>query len=239
MSYKLRRGFFQEVNGFSVTKHAGGLPSTTYTKGHAQAILFHYTAGCGSDIHDVLKARGISVTFCVARDGTIFQYLRFGTAGWHAFGMSHFAVGIEHSALPGTCEITDQQLAASRALSAAIVELSKRKYGQDIPLRKLEAPVTMFNVQPGFFDHRDGDSSWNENGHTDHLVGQSWDNYLQGVSNILTPPVVITVEGRKGDKTFERVFGEMAKALAFVREKVRKGFRITRIEKGPKAGPEG
>jgi hypothetical protein len=150
--------------------------------------------------------------------------------------MSHYAVGIEHSALPGSCELTDAQLGASARLSAAIVEHVKKRYAFDIPLRKLAVPVTMVNVAPGFFDHRDGDSSWNENGHTDHLYKWTWAEYLKAVGDILLPPTTYEVQAVKGDETKERVFGELSKAWAWAREKIKKGFRIKIRPKGPPPG---
>ncbi len=238
MAYKLKRGFFTEVNGVPVTKHAGGLALTSWASGFPKAILWHYTAGCAADIHDVLASRGISVSFSVDRDGQIHQYAKLGRACWHAFGMSHYAIGIEHTADPGTCELTDRQLEASARLSAAIVEYVKHRFGFEIPLRKLDAPVTMGNVQPGFFDHRDGDSSWNQNGHTDHLYRWSWSKYLDAVRVVLAPPT-FRVTASKGSIVRQRTFGTLAKAWAWARELLKRGFGIRVVPKGPGAGPEG
>lgn len=244
MAYKMRKlqpGFFASVNGFPVRTHRG-LATTFYTDGFPKAILWHYTAGCGdADIFDVLKARGISVSFCVGRDGTIVQFLPLDTAGWHAFSMSHFAVGIEHITKgPGTdCLLTDRQLEASAALSAAIIERTKTKHAFTIPTDKRPAPVTMTNVQPGFFDHRDGDPSWNENGHTDHLFRWTWDKYLGAIEDILAPaPTYEVTVFRKGQDALVRTFGKIGEAWAFARERVRKGLRVQVREQGPGAGPE-
>jgi len=183
VSYSTNNGWFTKVNDLPVVKRDVGLNHTTYTSGFPKAILFHYTAGCGSDISSVLKGRGSSVTFSVDRDGKIYEYLPLDTAGWHAFSMSHFAVGIEHTALKGTCDLTDVQLTASSKLSGAIREYVQTKHGFSIPLVKLPAPVTLSNVKPGFFDHKDGDGSWNENGHTDGLYRWTWKQYLDAVRN--------------------------------------------------------
>lgn len=181
MSWKVDKGWFTDVNGIPVIKRDVGLGSTTYTAGYPKAVIFHYTAGCGSDISSVLKSRGISVTFSVDREGKVYEYLPLDVAGWHAFGMSHYAIGVEHTALPGSCDLTDVQLEASAKLMNAIRDYVKTKHGFTIPLKKLPAPVTLTNVQPGFFDHRDGASDWNENGHTDHLYRWTWKQYLAAI----------------------------------------------------------
>ena len=226
MSWKVDHGWFSNVNGVDVTKRDVGLSTTTYTYGNPRAVIFHYTAGCGSDISAVLKSRGISVTFSVDRDGKIYQYIPFGHAGWHAFSMSHYAIGVEHTALPGSCELTDVQLEASAKLMAAIVGYTKKHYGFSIPLKKLPAPVTLTNVQPGFFDHRDGDGSWNENGHTDHLYLWSWDKYLGAIKNVLNPPPMFQAILTKGKLTKDRTFKALADAIAFSRPLVAKGWKL-------------
>lgn len=208
---KIRRGWVRHVNGHSVQKRNAGLGTTTYDP-KPTGIIFHYTAGCGGDISGTLKARGISVTFSVDRDGTIYQYIPIAKAGWHAYGASHHYVGIEHTALPGECELTDPQLEASAALAAGIVEWVKRTFDYDIPLRKLKAPVRC-DYPPGFCDHRDGDPCWNQNGHTDHLYSWSWKKYLNHIEAVLEPAVAYRV----GGKTYH----QLKRAIGVLKEKLR------------------
>ncbi len=186
MTYKLDHGWMTEVSGIRVIKRDVGLATTYYNNRRPIGILFHFTAGCGSDISGVLKSRGISVTFSVDREGTVYEYIPVAAAGWHAFSASHAYLGIEHTALPGTCDLTDVQLEASAKLSAAVVEWNEEHNGFLIPVRKLDPPVTATPFFPGFLDHRDGDDSWNQNGHTDHLYRWTWDEYLAAVSDALS-----------------------------------------------------
>jgi N-acetyl-anhydromuramyl-L-alanine amidase AmpD len=81
------------------------------TKGYSRgwtrtpwAIVLHYTAGYTEpQTHSVLKNRGISVHFCVERDGKLVRYLEDENRGWHAgssswcgySGMNHHAFGVE------------------------------------------------------------------------------------------------------------------------------------------------
>ncbi len=211
--YEIEHGWFRTVNGRPVVRRDVGLPTTYYHDGHPIGILWHYTAGCGSDISDVLKSRGISVTFSVDRDGHIYQYVPIGKAAWHAYDASHYYVGIEHTALPGSCELTDVQLEASAALSAAIVEWTERAHGFRVPLRKLAAPISIADFAPGFLDHRDGDPSWNRNGHTDALYRWTWAEYLGAVRRVLKPYEVVA---RRGEMTRRRRFSSLSDAMRAV-----------------------
>jgi hypothetical protein len=186
VAFSFGSGWFTRVNGVRVIHHDVGLGSTTYTAGYPRGILFHYTAGCGSDISGVLKARGISVTFSVDRDGNVYEYLPLDTAGWHGYEASHYFVGIEHTALPGSCELTDVQLEASAKLSAAIIERTQQAHGFTIPLNYYGKPesIGIPDFKPGFIDHRDGKSDWNQNGHTDHLYSWSWKKYLAAIAAV-------------------------------------------------------
>jgi hypothetical protein len=185
VAFSFSSGWFTRVNGVRVIQRDVGLGHTTYTVGYPRGVLWHYTAGCGSDISGVLKARGISVTFSVDRDGVIYEYLPLDTAGWHGFEASHYYVGIEHTALPGTCELTDVQLESSAKLSAAIIERTQQAHSFTIPARYTgngPGSVGIPDFKPGFIDHRDGKSDWNQNGHTDHLYSWSWTKYLAAVA---------------------------------------------------------
>lgn len=65
-------------------EHFGG----PWPEGHPIGYVFHYTAGCGSDISDVLDARGISVHFSVDRSGKVFEYVPIWNVALHAFEAS-------------------------------------------------------------------------------------------------------------------------------------------------------
>ncbi len=233
MSYKLDHGWFSEVNGAPVIKRDVGLPTTYYHDGRPIGVLWHYTAGCGADISGVLKARGISVTFSVDRDGHIYQYVPIGKAAWHAYDASHYYVGIEHSALPGTCDLTHPQLFASVQLSAAIVEWSRRANGFAIPLRKLEPPVSASDFAPGFLDHKDGDSTWNRNGHTDGLYSIGWSTYLLWVAAVLKP---FEARARRGEKVRTKRFASLSDAMRWVRSRVSNRWIVHVRKRGPEEG---
>lgn len=183
VGYRLEGDWLRNVNGVEVTsrpvKNFGG----AWPLGHPIGYVFHYTAGCGSDISKVLNERGISVHFSVDRSGKVFEYVPISNVAFHAFEASFVYWGVEHSARPGTCDLTDEQLAVSARLSAGLVELTQRRWGYEIPLRKTDGP----DLVPGFKDHADGTvSTWNDNGHTDHLYRWSWTRYLDEVRTVLT-----------------------------------------------------
>jgi N-acetylmuramoyl-L-alanine amidase-like protein len=182
MGYDLEGGWLRTVNGIDVArrpvKHFGG----PWPRDHPIGYLFHYTAGCGSDISGVLDDRGISVHFSVDLDGKIYEYVPVTNVAFHAFEASFVYWGVEHTARRGTCDLTDEQLAVSARLTAGLVELTGRRLAFDIPLRKTHGP----ELVPGFKDHADGTTStWNDNGHTDRLYGWTWDRYLSEVRSVL------------------------------------------------------
>lgn len=183
MGYDIEGGWFRRVNGIPVerrpVRHFGG----RWPRGHPIGYLFHYTAGCGSDLTNVLNQRGISVHFSVDRKGTIYEYVPVDNVAFHAFEASFVYWGVEHNALRGRCDLTDEQLMVSARLTAALVELTRRRWGFDIPLRKTQGP----DLVPGFKDHTDGTrSTWNDNGHTDRLYRWSWSRYLTEVEAVLS-----------------------------------------------------
>ena len=183
MGYDLEGAWLRSVNGLHVTWRPVSGFGSPWPRGHPIGYLFHYTAGCGSDISGVLEERGISVHFSVDRDGTIYEYVPITNIAFHALEASLVYWGVEHSALPGTCDLTEEQLMASARLTAGLVELTSRRWGFTIPLRKTEGPALI----PGFKDHADGTvSTWNDNGHTDHLYLWSWPRYLSEVRTILS-----------------------------------------------------
>ncbi len=124
-------------------------------------IVHHFTAGCG-DAWVTLNQRQVSSHFWVGRDGSVEQYVDTDDRAWHAGGANELFIGVEHQALPGTCDLTDTQLYMSAALSAWLCWM----YG--IPLqRSYGAPLT-----PGFKAHNDGldpAATWNPNRHYDGI----------------------------------------------------------------------
>lgn len=197
MSYEISDGWFSSVNGFRVRKQPADMPHTSYGAGHPKGILWHYTAGCSDDIIGTLESNGYGgAAFNVGRDGLIHQYAPLDVATWHAREAGQYYVGIEHTTKgPGSeCLLTDGQLEASAALSAAVVERTFDRHGFRIPLSKLDPPVELHHWQPGFLDHTDGpnaieaggaDRTWNDAGHVDHLYRWSWDRYLGAVRSHL------------------------------------------------------
>jgi hypothetical protein len=170
------------VNGVDVVRRPVGHFGGPWPRGHPIGYLFHYTAGCGSDISGVLDARGISVHFSVDRSGNVYEYVPVTNVAFHAFEASLVYWGVEHSADPGRCDLTDEQLMVSARLTAALIELTQRRWGFQIPLRKTKGPALV----SGFKDHSDGTpSTWNDNAHTDRLYRWTWDQYLSEVREAL------------------------------------------------------
>jgi hypothetical protein len=189
MRYVLTRGRFLTIEGHRVIQRfPRGAPATTFYPGRPHGIMFHYTAGCQADLTGLYRTNGYGgANFCVARDGTIYQFFSLDVAGWHAYTASHEYLGIEHAALPGTCELTDPQLEASAMLSAAVIAVM-RKRGIRIPLRKMNRAEAA-RLAPGFLQHHDGPTCagcWNRDGHTCHLYRWTWDHYLGRVRSHLT-----------------------------------------------------
>jgi N-acetylmuramoyl-L-alanine amidase len=156
------------VNGVGVARrpvHNFGGP---WQRGRPIGYLFHYTAGCGTDISGVLDNRGISVHFSVDLEGRIYQYVPVSNVAFHAFEAPLLYWGVEHSALPGRCDLKDEQLMVSARLTAGLIELTARRWGFDIPPRKTGGP----QLVPGFKDHADGTTdTWNDNAHVDGYIG--------------------------------------------------------------------
>jgi len=182
VGYSLEGGWLQTVNGIDVVrrpvKHFGG----AWPQGHPIGYLFHYTAGCGSDLTHVLNERGISVHFSIDREGKIYEYVPIFNVAFHAFEASFVYWGVEHNADRGRCDLTDEQLIVSARLTAGLVELTERRWGFQIPLEKTQGP----GLVPGFKDHTDGTTStWNDNGHVDRLYRWTWDEYLSEVRDVL------------------------------------------------------
>ena len=223
MAYRLKRGFFTEVNGVPVTKRAH--PNRTRgwgTKLCGEGIVFHYTVGCQPDIYTTLSTRGISCHFNVGLNGEIFQYVSLKDRAWHADNANDHYYGIEHAAFPGRCELTDKQLEVSAKLSAAIVEWAWRKYEYTIPLVHARGPALV----PGFKDHRDGDGVlWNFNRHTDHLYGWTWSRYLGRVQYLVYPYTVYA--NRKDGEQRSRDFRDRDEALEWGLRLLDNGWRVT------------
>lgn len=199
--YKQKDGWFTEVNGHAVRKRNYGLRHASgWPRGNPKGILFHYTAGCGSDIGPVLSSRNISVHFNVDREGVIWQYVSTKDAAYHAYDASYVYFGVEHTALKGVCNLTDKQLKASAKLFAALVEWTKRAYGVSIPLVHQPGPALV----PGFKDHKDGTSdTWNPNVHVDGLYKWSWDKYIEEIkSNLAEGDEMAFEDFKKGVKSF-------------------------------------
>ncbi len=183
MGYQVEGGWLRRVNGVDVERRPVLHLGTHWPSGHPIGYLFHYTAGCGSDLTNVLNKRGISVHFSVDREGTIYEYVPISNVAFHAFEASFVYWGVEHNALPGTCDLTDEQLEVSTRLTAGLVELTAHRWGFEIPLRKTHGP----SLVPGFKDHADGTTTtWNDNGHTDRLYRWSWPRYLDAVQAVLS-----------------------------------------------------
>ncbi len=175
-----RAGWLVRLHGAEVRRRDIGIPTTYWTNHqHPVGILFHYTAGCNGDLSGTYRANGFGgAQFSIDRDGTVYEYAPVDAATWHAYGASHYYLGIEHTALPGSCELTDAQLVRSAQLSAAIVDRVAKRFGFVVPLHKIAGPALV----PGFHDHRDGTlDTWNPNGHTDHLYRWTWPRYLAAV----------------------------------------------------------
>ena len=183
MGYEIEGGWLRRVNGVDIKRRPVPHLGAGWPRGHPIGYLFHYTAGCGSDISNVLNKRGISVHFSVDREGTIYEYVPISNVAFHAFEASFVYWGVEHNARPGTCDLTDEQLEVSARLTAGLVELTADRWGFEIPLRKTRGP----SLVPGFKDHADGTTStWNDNGHTDRLYRWTWPRYLDEVRAVLT-----------------------------------------------------
>lgn len=200
--YRISNGWFSEVYGLGVLKRDLDRPDMgafNYPSGRPFGIAQHYTAGCGTDLSGVANARGYVIcTFSIDRAGAIYQYVPLFRGAWHAQDLSENYVGIEHSALPGNCALTDVQRASSIKLNAAVVVAVKDLKGIDIPLRHIEGCV--INA-PGFKEHADGAiptiCDWDDKVHTDNpvswwaggqpgaTVNKGWDVFLGDINEMI------------------------------------------------------
>jgi hypothetical protein len=186
----LERGWLTEAYGHPVQRvDMTHMDHTRYVEGAPHGVMWHYTAGCGTNLQGVIESRGYNIcTFSIDRDGVIYEYLPVDYAAWHAYAASYRYIGVEHSGLPGSCDLTRPQYAASVALFAALVVWHQEHYGRVIPVTHiggcdLEAP--------GFKEHADGvGCDWNPKTHTDGLApaGWSWGQYLDDINALLEPP---------------------------------------------------
>lgn len=178
-------GWFSEIGGRPVVRRdMRYLGATTYRRGFPEGVLWHYTAGCNADISGSMVARGYP-TACgsVGRGGELIQYLPLEVAGYHAYDASRVYFGLEHTALPGVCELTDVELKASADYSAAIVAAVEERHHFTIPLDHIPGCVI---TAPGFKEHKDGvGCAWDPKTHTDNLYRWGWDRYLAAVDKAL------------------------------------------------------
>ena len=224
MTYRLKRGYFSEVNGTAVTRKPLPLSTTSFAEGYPTGILFHYTVGCNDDISPTLRSKNFGATFNVGHRGGIFQYRPLLKPSWHAYDASRYYIGIEHTSLgPGsTCELTDPQLEASVRLSAAIVEWVWRKFDFTIPLVHTRGSALV----PGFKDHADGTKdTWNPNVHVDRLFNWTWSRYLGRVQSLVYPYTVYA--NRKDGEQRSRDFRDRAEALEWGLRLLDNGWRVT------------
>jgi len=139
-------------------------------------ILFHYTAGCGSDLSGVyLSNDSAEPSFSVDRDGPIYEYAPVDVADMaRVRSQSGFTSG-SNTRVPASCELTDVQLLASAAFRRRSSTHVARRFRFTIPLHKIAGPALL----PGFHDHRGRDAFDVEpERHTDHLYRWSWKRYL-------------------------------------------------------------
>ncbi len=230
MEYKTTKDlrWFTNIGGHEVIRCAvpTSLRGGRWPKGHPIGIVFHYTAGCGSDLSAVFQNRRVSAHFSVDREGNIRQYVPLDEVAYHADRANGYYYGVEHTALPGTCDLTDEQLEASAMLAAALVHYVTRRWGFNIPLRKIEGP----DLRAGFHDHADGDGvTWNLNRHVDRLYRWTWAEYLDTIrSHLFVPRYVVVRQSGKRTRPLP-----LKEAMSRVRELARKmaAGTVVRVKK--------
>lgn len=189
---KVERGWIDKVAGRPVIRRPVAYHGGSWPRGWPIGFVWHYTAGCGSDLAPVFEARRISAHLSVDREGNVFQYVPLTRVAWHADNANGLYIGIEHTAYPRRCDLTDTQLEVSAELVAGVCAWVERRWGFTIPLRKIDGPALI----AGFHDHADGDGQlWNLNRHVDKLYRWSWDRYLEAVA--VRMPKVYVFEGRR------------------------------------------
>jgi hypothetical protein len=210
--YKISNGWFTEVDGVRVFRRdcdEPGMDAFDYAKGYPVGIAQHYTAGCGTDLTGTMYARGyVLCTFSIDGAGNIYQYTPLLRGAWHAQDLSRYYTGVEYSALPGTCNLTDAQYSRGVGLNAAIVQAVADLKGFLIPLRHVGGcDITT----PGLKEHADGAMpqrcSWNDKVHCDNPitiwgggrpaaeVNKGWDKFLADIDGRLNPAPAPPEEG--------------------------------------------
>lgn len=187
MDYKITAdGWFTTVGGIDIVRNdLSRLSHTQFVPGAPNGLVWHYTAGCNNDTSGrQIELNFLTHSFVVGNDGSIRQYAPLMTAAWHAHEVSQWKIGVEHVALPGSCDLNDTQLQASAELFAAIIVEVKRRTGVTIPL--VHVPGCDYTT-PGIKEHKDGvGCAWNPNTHTDALYGWGWDRYLAAIAAAMT-----------------------------------------------------
>jgi hypothetical protein len=181
--YVISGGWLSEVFGHPVRKvDMTYIDHTRYWSGAPRGPFWHYTAGCGTNLAGTIESRGYNIcTLSIDRDGVIYQYLPLAYAAWHAYDASYNYIGVEHSGLPGSCNLTDAEYEASVALFAALVLWIKAEYGRTV---NVEHNGGCGLTAYAFKEHADGiGCSWNPKTHTDGLdpAGWSWPTFLGDV----------------------------------------------------------
>lgn len=200
--YVISNGWFSEVYGHPVAKRDMDEPNMgayNYPGGHPIGVMEHYTAGCGTDLSGLMQSRGYVIcNFSVDQSGKVYQYTPLMRGSWHSYEASESYVGIEFSALPGSCPLNAKQREVGVKLNAAIVVAVKNLKGFDIPLRHVSGcPINT----AGFKEHADGAMpdrcGWNENVHCDNpvawwaggkpgaVVNKGWDAFLGDINETI------------------------------------------------------
>lgn len=136
----------------------------SWTDGKPRNILNHLTAVCGSTWPGFGRFlnEGIGSPFGIKRDGTVAQYVDLTASTWHAFGESHYGVGIELDASPATgCPVLPVQIDALVALNAWIC----KTFG--IPAVRAPGVAYSRGIKCHTDGLEDGGKTWDPNGHYD------------------------------------------------------------------------
>jgi len=126
-----------------------------------------------------------SAHYCIDND-TVVQCVRDKDVAWHAPGVNHNSIGLEHAgyAKQGTPEWNDAYSRQMLALSSALTAQLCTRYS--IPVQFVDA-LGLTRGQRGITTHRAVSDAFRKSSHWDPGPGFPMSDYLAMVRNILNP----------------------------------------------------
>lgn len=198
IDYAAQRAFYESLQqeaGVAQVDYPGAIwiASPNYTVGRAaaiSAIVEHWTVASASSAINTFKssASRVSPHYLVARDGSVYQFVREGNAAWHdsSTGWNDKSIGIEHEHEIGQ-DWPTVQLEASAALHRSIRArrgaIASIGHGSTYPVFTTECPgdlpIAVINEEDDMFTDADRAKLNRVYDHLEAYEGMVWTQRLQ------------------------------------------------------------